>query len=518
MKTTEELRQAVQKDIDDSKVQEERNRLGQFATESRLAQEMLTYAGQLLPANWAVSFLDPAFGTGAFYSALLETMPLSRIECAKAFEIDASYGNAAKRLWNGTPLDLEISDFTHAEIPEEPARYNLVICNPPYVRHHHIRGADKIRLQNLANLSASVRLSGLSGLYCYFLCISHRWMAPGAVAGWLIPSEFMDVNYGREVKRYLLEHVTLVRIHRFDPEDTQFKDAYVSSAIVWLRNVPPSNDAPVEFTYGGTLTFPTLVQTVSTKDLRLTPKWTTYPYQPGKHLTKAHTRLSDFFEVKRGLATGSNEFFIMSMRDAEKRGLPSEFLHPILPPPRELETECVEADKIGNPLVEEKLVLLDCSLSEQAIRASYPPLWAYLEEGKKAKVDQRYLCRHRTPWYSQEKRSPSPFLCTYMGRQGTKRGKPFRFVLNLSDATATNVWLMLYPRQEFERKLRSNWGLLKAIWQVLGEISSDDLLSSGRVYGGGLYKLEPKELGNVPADAIAKMLKESSTDSAACVP
>ncbi|SRR6266480_139928 len=507
MKTTEEVRQEVQRRIDDSKVQEERNRLGQFATESKLAQEMLAYANQLVPANWAVSFLDPAFGTGAFYSALLKTTPPSRIERAKAFEIDASYGNAAKRLWNATPLDLELADFTQVEIPRESSRFNLLICNPPYVRHHHIRGSEKVRLRDLANRSAGVSLSGLSGLYCYFLCISHSWMAPGAIAGWLIPSEFMDVNYGREVKRYLLDRVTLVRIHRFDPEDVQFRDAYVSSAIVWLRNVPPSDDTKVEFTFGGTLTLPSLVQTVSTKELRLTPKWTAYPQQPGMGLTNAHAHLSDFFEVKRGLATGNNDFFIMTTRDAEERGLPHEFLRPILPPPRVLETECVETDETGNPLVKERLVLLDCPLSEETIRSNYPAMWRYLQEGKKTEVDQTYLCRHRSPWYSQEKRIASPFLCTYLGRNGTKRDRPFRFVLNFSEATATNVWLMLYPRQAVERKLKGNRVLAEEIWKALNQISPEDLMGSGRVYGGGLYKLEPSELGNVPADAVERLLE-----------
>jgi hypothetical protein len=41
----------------------------------------------------------------------------------------------------------------------------------------------------------------------------------------LIPSEFMDVNYGAAVKRYLLNKVTLLHIHRFDPHDVQFGDA-----------------------------------------------------------------------------------------------------------------------------------------------------------------------------------------------------------------------------------------------------------------------------------------------------
>ena len=48
----------------------------------------------------------------------------------------------------------------------------------------------------------------------------------------------MDVNYGKAVKHYLLSRVTLLHIHRFDPNDVQFADALVSSAVVWFRNKP----------------------------------------------------------------------------------------------------------------------------------------------------------------------------------------------------------------------------------------------------------------------------------------
>lgn len=76
--------------------------------------------------------------------------------------------------------------------------------------------------------ACGVMISGLSGLYCYCMGLSHPWMATDGIAGWLIPSQFMGVNYGRMLKSYMLETVTLLQIHRYDPHGVQFEDALVS--------------------------------------------------------------------------------------------------------------------------------------------------------------------------------------------------------------------------------------------------------------------------------------------------
>lgn len=507
-------RRETQHRLDSVKTQAERNKLGQFATPTVLATDIIEYAKTLVSTSQQVRFLDPAFGTGSFYSALLRSFPISRIAKAWGYEIDLHYGQEARKLWANTPLELSISDFTQVAPPvADEDKANLLICNPPYVRHHHLSADEKSRLQRLAQQTIGIRLSGLAGLYTYFLLVSHEWMADGGLAGWLIPSEFMDVNYGKQVKQYLLQHVTLLRVHRFNPDDVQFGDALVSSAIVWFRKERPPAGHEVEFSYGGTLAEPEISSRIAANVLWQVAKWTRFPKPSNSMLSESSTKasrtglkLSGLFNIKRGLVTGANRFFILKPEQILRHELPSDFLIPILPSPRYLVTNEIEADHDGNPIVDPQLFLLACNLPESAIRARYPSLWEYLQIGVRKGIDKRYLCWHRSPWYSQENRPASPLLCTYMGRRRSGNRKPFRFILNHSRATAPNVYLMLYPKPALEKELRGNPELLGAVWRVLSDISSDTLIGEGRIYGGGLHKIEPNELANVPADSIIKAL------------
>ena len=500
----EEQRLMLQATLDDAKARHERNKLGQFATPWPLAQAMLRQAATLLGNKRSLRFLDPAIGTGAFYSAFLDVFGRHRVEAAVGYEVDPHYGLPAKRLWSGTGVELRLADFTQAAPPSPDAKCDLLVCNPPYVRHHHLTSKDgeKHRLRARAHRAGGIELSGLAGLYCYFMLLAHEWLADGGLAGWLVPSEFMDVGYGEALKRYLIERVTLLRVHRFDHRDTQFPDALVSSAVVWYWKRKPPQGHKVAFTFGGSLEQPEAMRTVPADALSQKAKWT-------RQLANAEapggaTRLSRFFSIKRGQVTGDNAFFILTDEDAKRRGLPRTLLRPLLPSPRFLPDE-VPADENGHPLLDRRLFLLDCRLPEEIVRKRHPALWRYLEEGRARGVEKRYLCRGRNPWYAQEQRSPTPFVCTYIGRMN-RTGKPFRFILNHSCATAANVYLLMYPHQAAAHLLRNKPALVREVWQALRDISAEALLSEGRVYGGGLHKIEPRELGNVAAPALAKLL------------
>ena len=65
---------------------------------------------------------------------------------------------------------------------------------------------------------------------------------------------------------------------------------------------------------------------------------------------------------------------------------------------------------------------------------------------------------------------------------------------------------MLYPKEPIAQALDEDPALKRRLWEFLNEIHPQAMLGEGRVYGGGLHKLEPRELSNVPVAAFSELL------------
>lgn len=506
LNTIEVKRIRLQTQIDDSKGVEERRKYGQFATPFELAKEIISYGLVLLKDN-EISFLEPALGTGSFYSALLSEVNkfTKTIKSAVGIELDDKYYSAACELWKDSDIDLIHTDFTATE---SVGIANFLISNPPYVRHHYIEPEQKSKLAVLIKNETGLSISGLAGLYCYFVLLAHKWLAPKAICGWLIPSEFMDVNYGSTLKQYLLNNVHLLRIHRYEPEDCKFDDALVSSCVIWFKNEIVSDNYNVEFSYGGTHENPKVSRKIDKISLEKYRKWTHFPEKTNGHMQREKisiATLGDYFNIKRGLATGDNDFFILSKERIIALGLDMTFFTPILPSPRHLKSNEVFCDSKGYPQLDTQYFLLNCTLSEDELKVNHPSIWNYLDSGKETTA-QKYLCKNRKVWYFQENRTVTPFLCSYMGRGKDANSAPFRFILNHANAIATNSYLMLYPKTSLKEAISQSPDILHRVWDVLTNITASDLECEGRVYGGGLKKIEPRELSNVKCPYLAELL------------
>lgn len=487
LEETEQYRRGLQEELDEGKDLGERRAMGQFATPYELATDIVAETKRYLPKKTPIRMLEPSMGTGAFVSAAHAILG-DRLSHVVGYELDGAFYKAAVELWAKFGDDVRQEDFVRIEPQRE---FNLVLANPPYVRHHMLSVGVKRMLKDAVLKGTGLNLSGLAGMYCHFLLLSRAWMREGAIGAWLIPSEWMSVNYGETVRAFLSMRVKLLRVHCFDTSDVRFSDALVSSCVVWFRNAPPDGEV-VEFTFGPDIRHPARKEYCGR--LPFHEKW------PPRHRAAMgrSCHLGDYFDIRRGIATGDNGFFVLPETKAKEKAIPDKFLKPILPSPRYLKVEKVESDADGVPTNADRRFLLDCTgYSLEELPAS---VRAYLQTGIETTA-RRNLCASRPVWYAQEQRAPAPILCSYMGR-GCGESAPVRFILNDSRAIASNSFLMLYPKGLLSEVLAANPAKRSKVWECLCRIPASAISDAGRSYGGGLQKVEPKELGNVPCPEL----------------
>ena len=472
-------------------------------TPPELAREIAEFAATMIAPHVMIDFGDPAVGTGAFYSALLQVMPRNRIASAIGIDVNRSQVSAANQRWGHRGMETRGGDYLHMErLPQR----NLILANPPYLRHQSIERAYKARLRERASIIHRDPVDARAGLYVYFVLLAHPWMAPDAVAAWLIPSAFMEADYGAVLRRYLTQEVELVRVHQFRPDDPKFENAKVLPAVLFLRNRVPAKDHFIELTAGGTVRHPQQSQRVVLSRLHESRRWS-IPMPDDASERPGEIHVGDLFEVHRGVATGANEYFVLERSQARKLGLPEFALRPLLPKARQLNSDLVADSGDGYPDIPVQLCLVDCDLDEATIRTKYPRLASYLEMIKSKGVLNRTLVRERHPWYRQERRQPAPYLCTYMGR-GSNGGPPLRFIWNESQAIATNTYLLLYPKPELENRIRSDRSKARTVFELLKQASRETINEIWRIHAGGMYKIEPGELRRVRLSTVPLWLAE----------
>lgn len=468
-------RQRFQQNYDATHSQLERNIKGQFATPYDLALSITKDALDRMPG--AATLLEPSCGSGAFVSAAKSLDSGLKIT---AIEKDPVVWRKAEALWADNNTDVVSADFF--DRAANLGRFDLLITNPPYSRHHHLSSEEKQRYGSIAEEIAGRHLSQLAGLHAYFILVGTRMLNPGGIASWLVPAELFSVNYGKTIRAFATSDVTVERIHFFENDDLQFDDALVSSCVLILRNKVAS-DKDLAMITRGDFDQPAETLQITVRELAKRNKW--------QHLFKetsvaAGTCIGDYFKVKRGLSTGAESFYAKSRDEWHSLGIEDEWLTPVLPAPRYMHELVVDSDKSGWPLRDQRALLnIPCSYEEDDLPDA---LQVYLASCPD-KVRNSYTAKHRKKWFSIEQREPAPIVCTYMSRSDEQ---PFRFVRNRSKAVVTTAYLCLYPKAEVTDTQ------LDGICDILNAIEPATLIASGREYGGGLRKLEPKELLSVP--------------------
>ena len=83
-------------------------------------------------------------------------------------------------------------------------RLDAVVANPPYVRQEDIPKPSKDRYQKLVRSAAGLEAGGRSDLHVYFWGHATNFLKPGGRLGFLTSSQWLDVEYGFALQKFLL--------------------------------------------------------------------------------------------------------------------------------------------------------------------------------------------------------------------------------------------------------------------------------------------------------------------------
>jgi hypothetical protein len=460
-----------------SKTQSTRRHTGTFYTDPHLVQSMVTWT----LSNEPDRIVDAGCGSGRFAAEVVRRRKDADVVAIDIDPVATLLCRANLTVLGGTNVQVLNADFLTAELPSIAGR-TAFLGNPPYVRHHELGEGRKAWLQ-LAGLTLGHSLSKLSGLHTYFFFATALKARRGDVGCLVTSAEWLDTNYGEGARELFLNGLGLRALHVFSQDSAAFAGV-MTSAVISCFDVG-SHSGAVEYSLIRDVSELTSLGQgvqIATETLKDSHKWGQL-VAGVSHSTGAGTvRLRDIVAVHRGAVTGANDFFLMSRREAEERGL-QEFVRPVVSSAQEVFSSggCVRAAKLRRVIL---VPPRDVDLESSACT----PLREYLEYGQSIGVDKRYVCSHRRPWWHIGLRKAPPMIATYMARQAPA------FATNPDGAFIVNVLHGLFPRAPLGQKQ------LSQIVLTLNSMRAE-FAFAGRTYHGGLQKFEPGEMEELPVPA-----------------
>lgn len=456
---------------------EHRKSFGQFFTHPDVAVFMTDW----VLASGKKSLFDPAFGLGVFRNAVPKNGNVHFSAC----EIDPKIVSFWENQTGENPEFITVGDYLRLW----GERHWNIVCNPPYMRFQKFHNREIVFQDFQQHLG--LRLSGYTNTASAFLLKSLSELHETGRMAYIMPLEFLNTGYGTLVKRKLLDSGRLAAILRFSCEKEIFPDATTSVGIILCGEA--SRNRSVRFymldSVADLLTFEQARPITETPLQQLDPRTKWLPLFQPEQVTVSRsqtTPLSTFGKFSRGIATGANEFFVLRPSGAHQHGVgrPSECI-PCITRSSHIRKPVFSPEDYRKLQEKDQAVLLFSVDTRHSIEAE-----RYIRFGQSEGFDQRFLTRHRTPWYKMERREPSPILMGVFSRGG------YKVVLNQTQATNLTCFHGFQPNL-FGRQYVEHLFLY-----LSSRVGRKIISQCMRQYGDALDKFEPNDLNDALAPAV----------------
>ncbi len=466
---------------------------GQFWTPDWVARAMVGYVLQCGTNH----IFDPAVGAGAFFrAAKVVSERLGNDIQLLGAEVDpAAIDQAAKTGLHESDLaEVEMRNFV---LHPSARRYEAIVANPPYIRHHRLSSVEKSELKAYSQQLIGEAIDGRAGLHVYFLLRALELLKENGRLAFILPADICEGKFAPMLWKWIAENFCLDAVITFAPEATPFPSVDTNALIFLIRNAPPQRTlrwARCTVANTNALTEWTLSRFANTSDsaIEVQERQLDEALRTGLSrppITETEQRpevpLTTFAYVLRGIATGDNDFFFLTSRQAQELGIPNEYLRLAVGRTRdvtadEVTMETVEVlDAAGRPT---RLL----SLGNHPVSSFPLAVQDYLRYGEDLGLPMKSLIAQRRPWYRMEVRKVPPFLFAYLGRRST------RFIRNTAGVLPLTSFLCVYPR-------KADPDFVERLWTVL---QHPDIIANlrrvAKSYGADAIKVEPRALEQLP--------------------
>ena len=446
--------------------------------------------------NWGVRekndvVLEPCFGGCTFLEALSirfrslgQAAPAGQLFGCDidplAFKYLENFGDISTQHAN-----FILSDFLSISELDIPEKFNLIIGNPPYIRH------SKLDLRQKATLAAwlkkyNIRLNGRASLWAYFILHSLNFLKLGGRVAWVLPASFLTSAYSKQVREISAKHFARVSAITLTERLFLVEGTEEATVILLAEGFSDEHEST-----------PISIECVDTiiEMAELVKKWPEYDSvnqtseQQGSGMlpiesieffenfaSKNLIVLKDLATVQIGLVTGDVPYFIKSKKNWETTGISQKYLKYIMP-----KTKWVKGISLN---VEDQLshvengvpcLALNCPETPRSI-----PVKEYLKRYEKADISANVTFGRRKVWhYFFDEKIPDAFL-VFMTHLGP------RMVINNAKANCTNSLYRVFFKSKSSRASKKLFAI--SLNTTYSQFSAE-LIGQGR--GSGALKLEP---------------------------
>ncbi len=476
--------------------------------------------------RWAIRsstdrVLDPGSGRGVFlfeaYRRLLEMgASVSKARSSlygiekNAESFEAMRANLAP-LFGGQLPNIQEGDLFRATFPPMDA----VIGNPPYVRRWWLQDVDGLR-ERVGEKMGGVKLTRLTDLACYFIICAADFLKPGGRLALVVTDGWLDAHYGAAFKEYLLSNFHLHAVTAF--QSRVFEGPLIRPVLLLAeKTVRQHKVSPKKKTLFALLRGPEMglikrkhvalhrLQTVAVRsvtklstELRPEVAWTPYFTAPKEYFAFVESDLivplGELAASRIGLQTFAKPFFILKVNDAQSLNLEHKYLRPILVSSREARRPILAES------VEPECLLFYCNKPEPDLRGtatlSYIRGWETRSITARGQIGSvvgaqnlpRLRRAGRMPWYNirdeVERRGCWPILVP------RRMFRKYLVVWNLAEWVPNENFIELMPRDGV---------LLEPLMAMLNSSFAELAFRvNAHLYGGGVYNLNPGDVGAVP--------------------